>query len=77
MMQEITEKYRPERETKSFKRNTDSNREETSEVRLRQIIENDTIDAKYGFERVRDHTERTGFLLNMHSVIRLESVKRL
>lgn len=43
-------------------------REETSEFRLRQVIENDVIDAKYGFERVKDSIERTGFLLNMHSV---------
>lgn len=43
-------------------------REETSEFRLRQVIENDTIDAKYGFERVKEVSERTGYLLNMHAV---------
>lgn len=32
------------------------------------MLENDGIDAKYGFERIRDNSERTGFLLNMHSV---------
>lgn len=30
--------------------------------------ENDSIDAKYGFERVKDGNERTGYLINMHSV---------
>lgn len=45
-------------------------REETSEVRIRESIENDTIDLKYGFKRVNDHAERTGFLINMHTVIR-------
>lgn len=42
--------------------------EDSSEYRLRQIIENETIDLKYGFERIKDHQERTGFLLNMHAV---------
>jgi hypothetical protein len=43
-------------------------REETSELRLRESLENDAIDSKYGFERVADHLERTGFLINMHTV---------
>lgn len=43
-------------------------REETSEFRLRQVIENEAVDVKYGFDRVKDHVERTGFLLNMHAV---------
>jgi len=30
--------------------------------------ENDNIDSKYGFDRVKDGTERTGYLINMHSV---------
>lgn len=30
--------------------------------------ENDEIDSKYGFERVKDNNERTGYLINMHSV---------
>lgn len=46
-------------------------REESSEVRLSQIIENDAIDTKYGFDRVRDTCERTGFLLNMHPVCKV------
>ncbi|KAF5305758.1 hypothetical protein FQR65_LT07654 [Abscondita terminalis] len=52
-------------------------REETSEIRLRQVIENDTIDSKYGFERLRDCQERTGFLLNMHTNEMLDQNKRL
>jgi hypothetical protein len=43
-------------------------REETSELRLRESLESDAIDSKYGFERVEDHLERTGFLINMHTV---------
>jgi hypothetical protein len=43
-------------------------REETSELRLRELLENDAIDSKYGFERVADHRERTGYLINMHTV---------
>lgn len=30
--------------------------------------ENDRIDTKYGFDRVKDNVERTGYLINMHSV---------
>lgn len=43
-------------------------REDSSEVRIKQSLENDAIDSKYGFDRVRDYQERTGFLINMHSV---------
>jgi hypothetical protein len=43
-------------------------REETSELRLRESLESDAIDSKYGFERVADRLERTGFLINMHTV---------
>ncbi|KAF5297091.1 hypothetical protein FQA39_LY02671 [Lamprigera yunnana] len=54
-----------------------SRREETSELRLRQATENDAIDSKYGFDRVRDVQERTGFLLNMHTNEILDEDKRL
>lgn len=37
-------------------------------MRIKQSLENDAIDSKYGFERVKDYQERTGFLINMHSV---------
>lgn len=46
-------------------------REETSEYRLRLSLENEAIDVKYGFERLSDCQEHTGFLLNMHSVMRI------
>lgn len=36
---------------------------------MRLVLENDAIDAKYGFKKIADNTQRTGFLLNMHSVI--------
>lgn len=42
--------------------------EESSEYRLRQIFENENIDIKFGFEKPKNLEERTGFLLNMHSV---------
>ncbi|CAH0549983.1 unnamed protein product [Brassicogethes aeneus] len=73
-------KYRAERKEKPEQVDTGNapvNREESSEFRLRQVIENDLIDAKYGFERVKDHNERTGFLLNMHSTEILDEDKRL
>lgn len=40
----------------------------TNEASYRVSRENDTIDSKYGFDRVKDNTERTGYLINMHSV---------
>lgn len=43
-------------------------REESSEYRIRTAVDNDRIDSKYGFERVRDTKERTGYLINMHTV---------
>nr|CAD7428081.1 unnamed protein product [Timema monikensis] len=52
-------------------------REETSELRLRESLENDVTDAKYGFRRVADHLERTGFLINMHTTEILDEDKRL
>lgn len=35
---------------------------------MRVAVENDRIDSKYGFDRVRDNKERTGYLINMHTV---------
>ncbi|XP_046479124.1 DNA polymerase epsilon catalytic subunit 1 isoform X1 [Neodiprion pinetum] len=52
-------------------------REDSAEGRLRQSIENDRIDELYGFVRVNDSKERTGFLLNMHSTEVIEDDKRL
>lgn len=43
-------------------------RDDTNEIGYRQSKENDKIDLKYGFERVKDTQERTGYLVNMHSV---------
>nr|CAD7446163.1 unnamed protein product [Timema bartmani] len=54
-----------------------SSGEETSELRLRESLENDVTDAKYGFRRVADHLERTGFLINMHTTEILDEDKRL
>ncbi|VVD01009.1 unnamed protein product [Leptidea sinapis] len=52
-------------------------REDSSESRIRAALENDRIDSKYGFDRVRDMKERTGFLLNMHMAEVLDEDKRL
>lgn len=38
------------------------------EAGFRESQENDKIDLKYGFDRVKDNKERTGYLINMHSV---------
>nr|CAD7397598.1 unnamed protein product [Timema poppensis] len=57
--------------------NATSHKEETSELRLRESLENDVTDAKYGFRRVADHLERTGFLINMHTTEILDEDKRL
>uniref|UniRef100_A0A336MSN0 DNA polymerase epsilon catalytic subunit n=1 Tax=Culicoides sonorensis TaxID=179676 RepID=A0A336MSN0_CULSO len=51
--------------------------DDTSELGYRISKENDKIDAKYGFERVKDTQERTGFLINMHSTEILNQDRRL
>lgn len=43
-------------------------KEDSNDVRLKQSIENNLIDNKYGFIRVKDYQEHTGYLINMHSV---------
>jgi len=46
-----------------------ANRDDSSaESRIKQSIENDAIDSKFGFDRIKDAGERVGWLLNMHSV---------
>ncbi|XP_045485974.1 DNA polymerase epsilon catalytic subunit 1 [Pieris rapae] len=52
-------------------------REESSESRIRNALDNDRIDSKYGFDRVRDTKERTGYLINMHTAEILDEDKRL
>lgn len=42
--------------------------DDTGEIGYKISKENDRIDAKYGFERVKDTQERTGYLFNIHSV---------
>ncbi|KAL1514239.1 hypothetical protein ABEB36_003526 [Hypothenemus hampei] len=76
-----TGKYRPERPEKNeqtqFMDTRPVQREESTEFRLRQILENEAIDLKYGFEKLKSHTERTGYLLNMHATEMLDEDKRL
>ncbi|XP_060536886.1 DNA polymerase epsilon catalytic subunit 1 [Cylas formicarius] len=57
--------------------NTPVYREESSEFRLRQVLENEEIDNKYGFGKLSENTKRTGFLLNMHASEILDEDKRL
>lgn len=43
-------------------------KEDSNDLRLNQSVENDFIDNKYGFIRIKDYQEHTGYLINMHSV---------
>ncbi|KAL1441576.1 hypothetical protein MTO96_008540 [Rhipicephalus appendiculatus] len=52
-------------------------REDTSERRLQDALFNDEIDAKFGFERHREGTERIGWLINIHPTEILNEDKRL
>ncbi|XP_014243351.1 DNA polymerase epsilon catalytic subunit A [Cimex lectularius] len=63
-------KYKPEGKERS-------GNEDASEYRLRQSLESDKIDFKYGFDRIKDHQERIGFLINMHATEILDEDKRL
>ncbi|XP_047033802.1 DNA polymerase epsilon catalytic subunit 1 [Helicoverpa zea] len=79
MVLQNTGKYRADRDD-SKKREAGSStgpREESSESRIRLALENDRIDSKYGFDRVRDVKERTGYLINMHTAEVLDEDKRL
>ncbi|XP_018009711.1 DNA polymerase epsilon catalytic subunit A isoform X2 [Hyalella azteca] len=48
-----------------------------SDLRLQTALENDAIDLKYGFGRYKEHSEKVGWLLNMHSTEILDEDKRL
>ncbi|CAH2983486.1 unnamed protein product [Chilo suppressalis] len=79
MVLQNTGKFRPDREN-GFKKDAGTSsgaREESSESRIRNALENDRIDSKYGFDRVRDAKERTGYLINMHTAEVLDEDKRL
>lgn len=51
--------------------------EETSERRIQHSIQDDQIDAKFGFDRYKEYAERVGWLLNMHATEILDEDKRL
>ncbi|KAJ6622010.1 DNA polymerase epsilon catalytic subunit 1 [Pseudolycoriella hygida] len=51
--------------------------ESEAEAGFRESQENDKIDSKYGFDRVKDSKERTGYLINMHSTDILDEDRRL
>ena len=44
-------------------------REDTTEKRLKEAMLNDEIDARFGYERHKDASEKTGWLINMHPVL--------
>ncbi|BFF93033.1 DNA polymerase epsilon catalytic subunit A [Drosophila madeirensis] len=48
-----------------------------NEAGYRQSRDNDKIDSKYGFDRVKDSQERTGYLINMHANEVLDEDRRL
>ncbi|KZC07383.1 PREDICTED: DNA polymerase epsilon catalytic subunit A [Dufourea novaeangliae] len=65
-----------------FNRKNDQNQEgnpsgEASGGRLNEVNKNTKIDTLYGFHRVTDIKERTGFLINMHATEIIEDDKRL
>ncbi|CAG0909608.1 unnamed protein product, partial [Cyprideis torosa] len=55
----------------------DDRRPDPSAVRLSASLENDQIDAKYGFERYKATEERLGWLINMHPTEVMDADKRL
>ena len=65
--------------------NYNSNKDATDEIsgeqqqsnRYLRTVKNDEMDAKFGFERYRDRTEKQGYLLNMHPADILDEDKRL
>lgn len=42
-----------------------------------RALKNDEMDSKFGFERYREHTEKLGFLINMHPADVMDEDKRL
>ncbi|XP_055381319.1 DNA polymerase epsilon catalytic subunit 1 isoform X2 [Condylostylus longicornis] len=51
--------------------------ERKSEAGYRESRANDKIDSKYGYDRIKDSQERTGYLINMHSNEILDEDRRL
>ncbi|OAD60585.1 DNA polymerase epsilon catalytic subunit A [Eufriesea mexicana] len=73
-----TGKFRPFRTYANNKQNREGNPSgEASGGRLNQVNENIRVDGLYGFHRVTDVKERTGFLINMHMTEITEDDKRL
>ncbi|CAG5130838.1 unnamed protein product, partial [Candidula unifasciata] len=52
-------------------------REDSAEKRLKRAILNDEIDVRFGYERHKDTTEKTGWLINIHPTDILDADKRL
>ncbi|XP_073950246.1 DNA polymerase epsilon catalytic subunit 1 [Choristoneura fumiferana] len=79
MVYQNTGKYRSDKNESKRDAGPSSSgtREESSESRIRVAMDSDRIDSKYGFDRVRDAKERTGYLINMHTAEVLDEDKRL
>ncbi|BFZ25729.1 hypothetical protein BsWGS_28768 [Bradybaena similaris] len=56
---------------------TSGSREDSAEKRLKRAILNDEIDVRFGYERHKDMTEKTGWLINIHPTDILNADKRL
>nr|XP_031835870.1 DNA polymerase epsilon catalytic subunit 1 [Nomia melanderi]XP_031835871.1 DNA polymerase epsilon catalytic subunit 1 [Nomia melanderi]XP_031835872.1 DNA polymerase epsilon catalytic subunit 1 [Nomia melanderi] len=73
-----TGRYRVDRSNFKNDQNQEGNSSgETSGGRLNEANENIRVDGLYGFHRVTDTKERTGFLINMHATEIIEEDKRL
>ncbi|XP_053980973.1 DNA polymerase epsilon catalytic subunit 1 [Hylaeus volcanicus] len=73
-----TGRYRADRSSlKNDQSQEGKSSRETSGGRLKEVNENIRIDGLYGFHRVADVKERTGFLINMHATEIIEDDKRL
>ncbi|CAE1311507.1 POLE [Acanthosepion pharaonis] len=64
-------KYKGEQDGES------AGREDSSEKRLQRSQQNDEIDSRFGYERYKDPSEKTGWLINMHPADILDEDKRL
>ncbi|XP_055866677.1 DNA polymerase epsilon catalytic subunit A-like isoform X1 [Biomphalaria glabrata] len=73
MVLQNTGKFQAEKDANE----TGGSREDSTEKRLKRAILNDEIDTRFGYERYKDTTEKTGWLINMHPTDILDADKRL
>ncbi|GFR70989.1 DNA polymerase epsilon catalytic subunit A-like, partial [Elysia marginata] len=68
-------KYQPSKEGEAG--DAGGSREDSTEKRLKVAVLNDEIDARFGYVRYKEATEKTGWLINMHPTDILDADKRL